>query len=204
MNLTDPCADSIPYCKSTTPVSEDFILSRLVLTLLPVATDVGFFGNKYPEIYSPGCNNGTVNSFTAFSPATLTGGVYGSDEIQSKPLCFGTTFVSLSLFRHQTKVSDIALSQIKYQSGSFLGLSMSQISALTTVLDKANAAMGGCPAANFNDATLKKCPGYSVRTMPAIMTCLLISFRTTVDHLDPLLLAPFSPRHYAKVMVTAV
>jgi len=94
-----------------------------------------------PELLVVGCNQGTVNSFNAIDPATLSSGAYDAKAVAANPLCFTTSFL------------------LAEAPGTF-GLTPAQTAQLSSY---AAPLLSGCPTiSKVNTSAFTACPGFSL------------------------------------------
>lgn len=107
--------------------------------------DILYFAETVPEVISIGCNKGKVNTYSTFSPESLTAGAATAASVLANPFCYG-------------------LGLLETGGQAFLGLSDAQEAQLKQGLAAA-AKAGNCPLNNITTTSFtqfKDCPGFSL------------------------------------------
>ncbi|KAI9658792.1 MAG: hypothetical protein M1821_002352 [Bathelium mastoideum] len=105
--------------------------------------DILYFSETQPEISIPGCNKGTVDSFSPIDIAALTNGAYTAEQAAASPFCFAAEF---------------ALAELPLVTGLPLATLTSAIAPLTSILSGQNCQAIG----SVNQSALTVCPGFSL------------------------------------------
>ncbi|KAF2726154.1 hypothetical protein K431DRAFT_214138 [Polychaeton citri CBS 116435] len=102
--------------------------------------DIQYFGETQPEIFSLGCNTGTVDSYSVISPEAISNGAYTTQQAAKNPLCFSLAF---------------AVAELPLFTGVQTGSLLTQLSGVTSKL--------GCATiASVNQSAFGICPGFSL------------------------------------------
>ncbi|KAL9094518.1 MAG: hypothetical protein Q9165_003077 [Trypethelium subeluteriae] len=106
-------------------------------------TDIAYFTETALQINLPGCNKGTVNSYSIIDPALLTNGAYTAEQAAANPFCFAVEF---------------ALAELPL----ITGLSISELASLIGPLTSPLSGLNCTPIGSVNQSALTVCPGFSL------------------------------------------
>ena len=105
--------------------------------------DIDYFAETAPQILLPGCNKGTVDSYSTLDVAALTNGAYTADQATANPFCFAAEF---------------AVAELPSLTGLSIASLTSAIAPLTSILSSSNCTAIG----SVNQSALTVCPGFTL------------------------------------------